>query len=178
MNHALRLSFPPPSSALIDLRTEPGAYYYGAWQGISVGVWVGQATLPAVHGLIEFGSVLARLYPGGHSSIVFILDKVAAPTPEARDLLERVMSARSTLACSAIVLEGSGFWASGIRSMLGNTHRAASGNVLLRVVTTIDEVINWLPSEHARLTGIRVDTHELRSVLSQVREKGAAAALR
>jgi hypothetical protein len=176
MDHARKLSIPPVSS-LVELRLEPGVYHYSGWQGISIGVWVGQATLPAVRGLLEFGQDLRRRYPSGHSSIIFILDKVAAPTPDARELLARLFSAQSTLSCSAVILEGSGFWASGIRSMIGNTHRTASSNVLLRVSTTIDEVMTWFPAEHARLTGIHVDTEELRTMLRHLREQSAAAAL-
>jgi hypothetical protein len=177
MDHARKLSIPPAPSSLVELRLEPGVYHYSAWQGISIGVWVGQATLPAVRGILEFGQELRRRYPNGHSSIIFILDKVAAPTPDARELLARLMNAQSSLSCSAVILEGSGFWASGIRSMIGNTHRTASSNVLLRVGTSLDEVLPWFPAEHARLTGIQVDPEELRAMLLHLREKSAAAAL-
>jgi hypothetical protein len=160
------------------LRCEPDIYQYSVWQGISIGVWVGQATLGAVRGLFEFGQEMRRLYPAGHSSIVFILDKLPAPTPDARELLGRLFDASSALSCSAVILEGSGFWASGIRAMIGNTHRAAAGDVRLRVGTSIDEVLAWFPDEHARCTGLQVDPQELRAILRLAREQNAAAALR
>lgn len=168
------VSEPPPSHVL---RLEPGVYQYTEWQGISIGVWVGQATLRAVNGLIEFGRDMHARHPNGHSSVVFILDKLPAPTPEARELFGRVLGARSHLACTAVILEGSGFWASGLRAMIGNTHRAAQGSVQLRIGTNIDEVLAWFPAEHERSTGIHVDPEALRDELRRAREENAAAAL-
>jgi hypothetical protein len=166
----------PPSLGPSALRTEPGVYHYSAWQGISIGVWVGQATLSAVHGILEFGAELRRNYPNGHSSVAFILDKLSAPTPEARDLVERIFSSKSALLCSAVVLEGSGFWASAIRSLIDNTHRTATSSVHLRICTSIDEVISWFPGEHAHATGIVVGAGELRSVLTEARVQNEAVA--
>jgi hypothetical protein len=155
----------------------PGVFHYNSYKNISIGVWVGQATLPAVQALLPFGKQIIQLYPDGHSSIVFILDKLPAPTADARELLGSFFSARSTLSCSAVILEGSGFWASGLRSMIANTHRTSTGSVKLRVSTTIDEVLEWFPAEHARATGIDVDPGELRSELMYSREHGAKIAL-
>ena len=167
-----------PSASPFVLHCEPGAYQYTAWKGISIGVWVGQATLNAVKGLLTLGQEMHDRHPEGHSSIVFILDKLPAPPPEARELLSRIFSARSKLACTAVILEGSGFWASGLRAMIGNTHRAADGNVQLQVCTSVDEVLEWFPAQHARTTGIQVSSEQLRAVLARAREENAAAALR
>jgi hypothetical protein len=171
-----RFSFFPPinSSPVVVV---PGVLHYNSWKNVSIGVWVGQATLTAVESLISFGRQIVQLYPGGHSSVVFILDKVAAPTPDAREVFSQFFSARSTLQCNAVILEGSGFWASGLRSMIANTHRSATGSVKLRVGTSVDEVLEWFPEEHARLTGIELDRSELRTELLYSREHGAKEAL-
>jgi hypothetical protein len=159
-----------------ELGTEPGVYHYSAWQNISVGVWVGQATLPAVVNLFSVGGQMNRRYRTGHSSVVFIADMAPAPTPEAGDQLKRVFGAGSQLACMGIVLEGAGFWASGLRSMLANMHRTSGGNARMRIHTSIDSVADWLPAEHARLTGVRVDAQALRRALQELRAHGIARA--
>ena len=171
-----RFSVYPP---LIDspVSIEPGIFHYSAWQNISIGVWVGQATGAAVHTLLKFGAQMNRRYPEGHSSVVFILDKLPAPTPEARELLGRMFNARSELLCTGVILEGSGFWASGLRSMIANTHRSSTGNVRLRVSTSLDEALTWFPAEHARASGLEFDPAQLRSELLYAREHGARAAL-
>jgi hypothetical protein len=158
------------------LRVEPGIYQYSAWQNINVGVWVGQATLEAALGLIEVGKEMRRRYPAGHSSIVFILDKLPAPTPEARELFSRFFSNGSSLMCNAVVLEGEGFWASGLRAMISNTHRSASGSVHVGIGTSIEEILGWFPEAHAKCTGIMVKTAELRTVLHELRRQGEVGA--
>ena len=91
-------------------------------------------------------------------------------------MMARIFGASSPPACLAIVLEGSGFWARGIRAMLGNTHRTGSGTVRLRVHTTADEALEWLPAEHARRTGAE-DSESLKVALRKLREEGPALAL-
>jgi hypothetical protein len=157
--------------------TEPQILHYCAWQNVSIGVWVGQATTAAVKAIVPVAGHLSRSYPTGHSSIAFILDKLPAPAPEANELMARIFGRGSELSCVAIVLEGTGFWASGLRSMIANMHRAARGSMRVRIATSIEDVLGWFPSEHARLTGIALDTPTLRSAMQYVRGHGAAAAL-
>jgi len=171
-------TFPGPQSKRSDvLRIEPRIYHCSAYQNVSVGIWVGQATLPAVQGLVEVGKEMNRRFPEGHSSITFVLDQLPGPTPEARELLTKIFQGASALSCAATIVEGTGFWSSGLRSMISNTHRAASGPVRLRVSTTIDEVLAWLPKEHEACTGVALDPEQLRKVLLERRASGAAAAL-
>lgn len=170
-------SIPPDAPSLPSvLRVEPGIYQYSAWQNINVGVWVGQATLAATMGLIDVGMEMRRRYPSGHSSIVFILDKLPAPTPEAREMFGKFFRSGSSLMCNAVVLEGEGFWASGLRAMISNTHRGASGSTHVGVGTSIDEILTWFPEAHAKCTGIMVKTLELKSVLQEIRRQGEAGA--
>ena len=168
-----------PTKEVKLLRVEPRIYCYSAWQNLTLAVWVGQATGASVRNLGEISREMIRRHPEGHSSVVFILDKIPAPTPEAREVLDKVFHARNDLACVSVVIEGSGFWASGMRSLMGNTHRAAAGatSTMLRLNTAIDEVVEWMPAEHARRTGVELDAEEFRRVLRDVREQGAARAL-
>jgi hypothetical protein len=157
------------------LRTEPGIYSYSAWRNISIGVWVGRATLPAVQAIFAVGATMERQHPDGRSSIVFVLDQVPAPTPDAQAEMARLYEMPG-LVCTAIVLEGSGFWASGIRSMASNVHRSATVSGLLRVQTSIDEVASWFPTEHRRRTGVNVSQEDLSRVLATVRVEAAERA--
>jgi hypothetical protein len=179
---APKLPLPPApgaSSGVVTLRIEPRIYYYSSWQNLTIAVWVGQATGPSVSTLGELSREMIRRHPEGHSSVVFILDKIPAPTPEAREILDKVFHARNDLSCVSVVIEGSGFWASGMRSLMGNTHRASAGatSTMLRLNTTIEEVVEWMPAAHARRTGVQIDPTEFGVALRQVREQGAAMAL-
>jgi len=158
-----------------ELRVEPGVYAYYGWKNVSVGVWVGQAVKSAVTGIIDMSYELARNSPVGRSSVVFVLDQLPAPTPEAQEEMKRVYASEG-LACTAIILEGTGFWASGIRSMTNNVRRAAGSSMLMRVHTAIEEVIEWLPSAHLEHTGVTLPAPDFQRALIAIRELGAARA--
>lgn len=179
---APKLPLPParvPANSVVTLRVEPRIYYYSSWQNLTIAVWVGQATGASVRALGEISREMIRRHPEGHSSVVFILDKIPAPTPEAREILDKVFHSRNDLSCVSVVIEGSGFWASGMRSLMGNTHRASAGatSTALRLNTTIEEVVEWMPEAHLRRTGVEIDPVEFGKALRQVREQGAARAL-
>jgi hypothetical protein len=155
----------------------PGVFHYCAWRNVSIGVWVGEATLSAIDSLSSFGASMGTFHPHGYSSVVFILDRVPAPTRDAQKSLEKLFNARTSLACVAVVLEGTGFWASGIRGMITNAHRGATGTVKLNVTTSIEGVLSWLPPEHGAATGVALDVELLRRALLVARDQSAQLAL-
>jgi hypothetical protein len=161
------------------LRIEPQIYCYGLYRNVTLAVWVGQATLPALHAMGGISRDMVRRFPQGHSSIVFILDKIPAPSQEASDLIARAFNTRNGLACVSVIIEGTGFWGSGMRSMLSNARRSAAGesSALLRLNSSSDEAVAWLPDETLRRTGVRVEPSGLADALRWVRERGAAQAL-
>jgi hypothetical protein len=159
----------------IELVTQPGVCAYDGWINVSIGVWVGHATLPAVRRVLRMSSEQAQRYPQGRSSVIFVLDQVQAPTPEAQEELKKFYG-NDGFACFAIVLEGTGFWASGIRGMAANAQRTASSGVVQRVSTTIDEVVGWLPAQHLARTGVTLPLDEFRRNLLTARESCARRA--
>jgi len=159
----------------IELVTQPGVCAYDGWMNVSIGVWVGQATLPAVRRVLRMSSEQAQRYPQGRSSVIFVLDQLQAPTPEAQEELKKFYGTDG-FAGFAIVVEGTGFWASGIRSMANNAQRTASSGVVQRVSTTIDEVVSWLPALHVARTGVTLPPDEFRRNLISAREHCARRA--
>ena len=164
----------PTSTDLEVLRLEPRVFAYCGWRNFSIGVWVGQATLPAVEGMLRMSEDLELRFPNGRSSVLFVTDKVPAPTQEARQAFARAYTPK--LSCMAMVLEGDGFWASGIRSMSANVHRSADTPALLRVNNDIEQVVAWLPQQHLAHTGVNVSADELARVLRSARAEAEALA--
>jgi fructose-specific phosphotransferase system component IIB len=159
---------------LLDL--EEGRFRYSAYRNLTIGVWAGQATLEAVQRVARVSRQMLEAHPNGHSSVVFVLDGTPAPTPDARAAFATVLDARTTdLSCTAIVVEGQGFWASGIRSAITNMRIAAAGTVMLRMHDKIEELLEWLPDEHFKRTGVQFDLLELKCVLEQARQRAANA---
>jgi hypothetical protein len=167
----------PPEDVLV-LRIEPRIYCYCAYRNVTVAVWVGQATVPALHEVGAISREMVRRYPDGHSSIVYILDKIPAPSPEASAAVAHTFAARNGLACVSVILEGTGFFGSGMRSMLSNARRnaEAESTALLKLNTSVAEVLEWLPEEHLRRTGVQLDGRALADAMRWVREHGAQRA--
>jgi hypothetical protein len=166
-----RTSVPPtwasPTIETKPLWTAPGTFAYDLWKNVSIGVYVGQATAAAARELLAMSNQQARFFPEGRSSVVFVLDQLPAPAAEARPDLDRVYES-SGLACTAIVLEGSGFWASAIRSMTSNMVRGQP--VTVRAHTNVDEVIAWLPAEHQKRTKVELPPDDLKRALAFARK--------
>lgn len=174
---ALRASiFPASNEPLTPLLAERGHVSYSSYQNVSIAVWVGQATVPVVNRIQEVSKMMIGRFPGGHSSVSFVLDGLPAPTPDAQLLLQKTFAARMQLAVTAIVLEGSGFWASGLRGMINNSHREAQGTSTLKIVTSLDPLVGAFCEQHSAQTGVELAPMVLRDVLLHARQVGEKAA--
>jgi hypothetical protein len=158
--------------------TEAGVCHFATWRNVSVGVWVGRANLEAARGLFLVGGQMTRRFPGGHSAFVFVQDQVAAPAPEAEDLVKRAFGLGSDLANVAFVLEGSGLWASALRRVLEKMHRAGRGNAQIKIGRTSDELLGWFVEAHERATSVHLEREATRATLQRMRDEGAKLALR
>lgn len=150
----------------------PDTFFCYTWQNISINQWIGQPTIEAVKQIGTTTRKLIRQYPGGHSNVTFVFQGVPGPTPEVQSVFDSVFdNRRSRIACMAIVLEGSGFWASGIRSSVVGMNIRSPGQLALRIFNTIEEAVQWLPREHMNRTGVQIEASQLKTVLSTAREK-------
>jgi hypothetical protein len=169
-------SISPAMNEVTPLRYTRGHVSVSAVQNVSIIVWVGHATVPAVLCVQEATKTMIMRFPSGHSSVSFVLDGVGVPTPEAQVLLQRSFAARSQINVTAIVLEGSGFWASGLRGMISNSHREAQAKSALKIMTSIDSLVGWFCEEHGVRTGVELAPMALRDVLQHARRIGEKAA--
>jgi hypothetical protein len=177
----LELHVPNPvlsstGDSLETLVVERGRCHFSAYRNITISVWVGQANVAAAQAALGAGKEMARRHPHGHSAVCFVLDGLSGPTPDAQPLIAKVLGQRADLKCAAIILEGSGFWASGLRSMINNIHREGGGNAGLKIATTLAEVVAWLSENHQARTGVAIAPDALAEALSRARQLGAAAA--
>jgi hypothetical protein len=95
----------------------------------------------------------------------------ALPTNEARERLKGLMdNYGSQIACVAVIIVGSGFWASTLRSVITGMHLESSRTFPMRLCDSVQAAVQWLPSEHLRLTGVRLEPRDLGEVLHRARE--------
>jgi hypothetical protein len=160
---------------LETLAVEPGRCHFSIYQNIAIGVWVAQADRAAAEAALRVSQEMPKRCPNRHSSVAFLTDGLPGPMPEALPALTQLYARRSDLACTAIVIEGSGFWASGLRSMVNNTRREGGGDTPLKMGAAIGEVVDWLSEQHYKGTGVRIAPADLQQALAFARQLGEQA---
>lgn len=161
-----------PGVPLEILASELGRCVFFAYKNITIGVWTGQADLAAAQAVERAARIMASRHRAGRTYLAFVLDGLPGPTPEATQVFTSLIGQRDGLGCLAYVVEGSGFWASGLRGMITNMYRDSGANRRFKIATSIEEVAAWLSVNHEHATGVAVSEEELREVLSRARRLG------
>jgi hypothetical protein len=137
---------------------EPGICRIAGLRNVLIHSWSARATGPAVARISVATQRMIASYPSGISTIHMIANKVGVPEAEARSALMKIMSEQAKhLACVAVVVGGTGFWASTMRSFVTGMRFMTPRNFDLRLHGTVDEVLAWFPKEHMKQTGVSVD---------------------
>jgi hypothetical protein len=157
------------------LAVERGRCHFSVYRNVAIGVWVAQANRAAAETALRVAKEMSVRCPGRHSSVAFLIDGLPGPMPEAIPALSKLWEKRPDLACSAMIIEGAGFWASGLRSMINNMRREAGGEVPVNIGSSIDQVVEWLSAENARHTGELIEPAELSDALAFARRLGEQA---
>jgi len=76
---------------------------------------------------------------------------------------------RPSLVCVATVFEGGGFWASALRSIATGMRMVAPRSFSWRINSDIDEIVDWIPDEHVKRTGVRLNRRQFVSALKNAR---------
>jgi hypothetical protein len=160
----------------VVLDTEPGAFIFGAWKNVFIGVWESQATMPAVDRMFRATMLLNELHPMGRSTIHVVAHGAALPASDVRAHFANVLKKNAeNLACVGVVVVGTGFWTSALRSFVTGLRWLAPRSFELRMNGSVQELAKWLPAEHARRTGVELDKRRLIQVIDNwaaPRERG------
>lgn len=152
---------------------DPGRFRFSVWRNVTMTIWTAQATWEAGERILRLSRQLNQELPHGRSQIMFICDGAPAPDQATSEMLTEIYNPKlSRIVCIAAVLEGTGFWASGIRSRITNMRIAGGNAMAVRTQESIDEVVTWLPREHEQRTGVKLDPNELNAVMFGVRALG------
>ena len=159
----------------------------GRWQGDSPTVlyrnvlilgWYGKANVEAAR---EFGtlaeSALAQSQQAMISTVHWIDRAVGIPDSQTRDALLKVGDDfRERTACVAAIIVGDGFWASAMRGVVTGLVVLAPRTFAMRTFASTQEVLGWLPTEHAARSGIDLDHDTLRAAIEHVGQRGSSNA--
>ena len=148
---------------------EPGTCRIAALRNLMVVYWTSPATGEAAARLAAATEHVLKTYPAGLSAVHMIADKSGLPTAEGRAGLVQIMNEKAAqIACVAVVVGGTGFWASAMRSFITGMRFVSPRNFDLRLHGTPAEVMMWLPQKHAKVTGVAIDERQLVRVLDSV----------
>jgi hypothetical protein len=158
----------PVVVTLETLGAEPGSLLVRGWQNVSIAVWSGPASAANVSLLDQISGRFKERHPEGMSAVHIVHGQTPLPSSEAREGLVRVSNAYADcLGGVAVVIGGTGFWASTMRSVVTAMRVLSSRAFEMRIHGTVEEVIEWLPAVHHKRTGVKLEASELLAALRQ-----------
>lgn len=152
----------------------PGRIAIFGLRNITLVVWGEVADLESVDHLARVGKERIRDYPCGLSDVHVIGRQLGLPDADTRArLLEESRHATSHLAAVAVVVGGSGFWASAIRGLVTGMHVLLAGEFELKLFGEDEDMPEWLTRVHTHKTGVDVSADLLRGALREARARAS-----
>lgn len=93
-------------------------YALASLNEIAAIVWRHQTTLEGIQSSNQLVAEVARHHPKGIALLTVISEVASMPSSEARKALADLMSTPRTIRCSAVIMEGTGFRAAAVRSVV------------------------------------------------------------
>jgi hypothetical protein len=144
----------------------PGAFF-GSWKNVFVSIWQLQGTILAIDRMLAAIAAMPRIAEK-RSDIYVIAEGARLPEARVRDhFVDVIKSSSQVLAGVSVVVGGTGFWSSAIRSFVTGLHWLAPRSFDFRLHGSVEEVADWLPPVHERLSGVHLDPARLRRVLDE-----------
>jgi hypothetical protein len=96
------------------------------------------------------------------SYVHLVPNKLELPDAATRTaFIELAHNYGSRTACVAVVVGGVGFWASAIRGFVTGIRVIAPRSTDFRMHAEISELLEWFPEEHARRSGVQLESSDL-----------------
>jgi hypothetical protein len=150
---------------------ERGRFALSRWKNLSIVVYATGADGAMLARISKLTPLMRKEFPGGHSNLAFILNGCPLPTEQAQQaIVAAYRNPESGLCCASVIVEGEGFWASALRSSVIGM-RLQAERIRLGLHGTISEMIEWLPVEHEKSTGVALNKTQLRRIVTETRHR-------
>jgi hypothetical protein len=155
----------------------PGVHRVTRWKNVVIVAWLGRPTAVATRELGTIsGRILGVLGDQKLSYVHLIPLEVHLPDSETRAALHDITRDYGQYtACVGVIVRGSGFWASALRSLVTSVKVIAPRSVDIRIHADIAELLTWFPAEHAQRTGVTLEPADFVKTLSEARAWQQAA---
>jgi hypothetical protein len=138
------------------------------WRGVGIVAWATQATGSHAGEMARLAEEVGKSHPLG-SSVSLVVNRAPLPTHEARRAIHEVTRRyEKNIVCAATVIEGAGFWASAIRSLVTSLHLVGRWSFDLKTFSEIGTLSEWLAPIHTRAVGTIVEAKDLAGALAWV----------
>ncbi|WP_437733469.1 serine/threonine-protein kinase [Sorangium sp. So ce1335] len=166
----------PPSNASTTSLVEPWRlivrrpdYVIASWQQIFCTIWRRETTEESVRRVSDACAAFARQHPRGIGLLTIVEGEASLPPAPARKALAGFLAEASAfIRCSAVVLEGAGFRAAAVRSVVTGLSLVARQRFPHRVCG-IEEAGRMFAEMLPAATGIAVNDAALRASLDELR---------
>jgi hypothetical protein len=156
----------------------PGVHSSYLWKNVAITLWFGPATVESLPVYEQGCKRFCEKYPGGVSSVhIMVPGGSSMPTAEARAELSRIIRSfgHHTVGVG-VIIPGSGFWASALRSMVTALAMLAPRGFGLQIFGDHETLSEWLAPLHSARTSVPVQPAELRWALDAALRSGTRAA--
>jgi hypothetical protein len=143
-------------------------YALASLNEIAAIIWRHETTLEGIRNSNKLVAEVARHHPKGIALLTVITEKASMPSNDARKALADLMSAHRLIRCSAVIMEGTGFRAAAVRSVVTGfallshyefPHRICDVEGAIRMYTDI------MPG----VTGRAWDPNKIRAAIDELR---------
>lgn len=163
------------SDKLVLLDAIPGEMTAHAWQNVLIACWPKLSNVRTVQALAAVRSGYLAEHPEGASLIHIAADASVPDAATSAAWVEMMKLHSDRIVCIGIVIAEHGFRASAVRSWVTDKRMVrAPGNFKMRFHANVDEILEWLPEEHARRTGVTLHRATLQRHLRDLRDATVA----
>lgn len=157
-----------PSEELVTLDIDPGVAAIFAWRNIMIVFVSGPPGPTSLPRLISASAVMRERSPAGGSCVYVIRATAGRPDSAMRMGILRIEQEYSDwLGGVGVVIGGSGFWASAMRSVVTAMRVASSRKYDMRLFASAEEVAEWLPTAQLKRTGVAFESLQLLAALQR-----------
>jgi hypothetical protein len=152
--------------AVLDF--EPAVFLIGVYKNLLISIWQRQATHGELERMARGVQGLARSHPEGFSELHVVAEGIGIPDRKAVNAYVDLIAQVDPPVCISVVLGGTGFVVSTLRSVVtGLSFAFRRGSLGLHA--DVPEGARWLARQHPKRTGVAIDASQLVTIASDWR---------
>jgi len=158
------------ASTTWNVVTQNHDYALASWNEIVALVWRHDTTLEGIQNSNTLVAEVAHLHPKGIALLTLISAVAPMPSSEARKALADLMSSNRYIRCSAVIMEGTGFRAAAVRSVVTGLTLLSRHEYPHRICD-VEGAVKMYMDTMPRVTGRAWDPDAVRAAINGLRRQ-------